>query len=275
VSAADAGAAGRLTNPSGSYRTSSDPRIAELEERRLAALGRTRDPMSIEVMQRTGVGPGWKCLEVGGGGGSFARWLAARVAPTGAVLSTDVDLRFHGESVPCLELREHDITRDPLPENHFDLVHARAVLQHLPERELAIDRMLAALVPGGWIVLEDSDFTTFDEQPLPEAFGKLAALMRPTTGPETGRDPYCGRKHMAWLRARGVRDLEVMGRVWTMRGGEDSAEWWVLGMEYAGPRLVAAGAVSQETFAQAMREGRDPELRLLSPTSIAVSGRKP
>jgi SAM-dependent methyltransferase len=186
-----------------------------------------------------------------------------------------VDLRFHGASVPCLELREHDITRDPLPDDHFDLVHARAVLQHLPERERVLDRLIATLKPGGWIVVEDSDFTTFDEQPWPEALGKVAALMTPRNSPAQGRDPYCGRKHMAWLRERGVADLEVHGRVWTMKGGEDSAEWWMIGVEYAGPRLVAAGAISEALLAQALREGRDPELRLLSPVSIAVSGRKP
>ncbi|MEV7285058.1 hypothetical protein AB0O01_10950 [Streptomyces sp. NPDC093252] len=33
---------------------------------------------------------GMRCLEVGAGGGSIARWLAGRVAPGGSVLATDI-----------------------------------------------------------------------------------------------------------------------------------------------------------------------------------------
>jgi SAM-dependent methyltransferase len=46
---------------------------------------------------------------------------------------------------------------DPLPAKDFDLVHARLVLCHLPEREQVLQRIMAALKPGGWIVIEDVD----------------------------------------------------------------------------------------------------------------------
>ncbi len=265
---------GMQTHETGSYKISDLPEVAALEQRRLLALGRARDPISIALLERIGVAEGWNCLEVGGGGGSLAHWLAQRVGTSGSVLSTDLDLRFHGEPLPNLELRRHDITRDPLPPAHFDLVHARALLQHVPERERALDRMLDALRPGGWILLEDSDFTPFEQQPRPAAFAAVSDAMTQGSLRSRDWDRFVGRRLLAWLRARGLREVQAEGHVWTMRGGQDSAEWYVLAMEYAGANLVRAGALAAATVAQALREARDPDFALLSPLALACWGRK-
>src|SRR5690606_34291706 len=105
------------------------------------------DPMTTERLAETGVGPGWRCLEVGAGGGSVARWLAERVAPGGSVLATDIK----PERIPAaegLEVRRHDIVRDPLPEAAYDLVHARLVLLHLAGRGAAARRVRHRLRAG-------------------------------------------------------------------------------------------------------------------------------
>src|SRR6185436_1238656 len=47
---------------------------------------------------------------------------------------------------------------DPLDEAAFDLIHARAVLVHLPDREQVLKRLVAALRPGGRLLIEDVDF---------------------------------------------------------------------------------------------------------------------
>jgi trans-aconitate methyltransferase len=54
-------------------------------------------------------------------------------------------------------VRLHNIVTDPLPEASFDLIHARLVLVHLPEREKVLARLMAALKPGGWLVDEEFD----------------------------------------------------------------------------------------------------------------------
>ena len=70
-------------------------------------------------------------------------------------------------------VRQHDIAVDRLPAEHFDLAHARAVLQHVPAREQALANMVAATKPGGWVVIEDVDWLVFDAQDLPEPFATL------------------------------------------------------------------------------------------------------
>ena len=126
---------------------------------RLALLEGQLDPISQRRLSALGLGDGWRCLEVAGGGGSLTRWLCDQAGPTGHVMATDIEPRFLekiGNS--RLEVRRHDIIEEDLPEGQFDLVHARWLLHHLPDPEGAIARMVAALRPGGWILLEEVDF---------------------------------------------------------------------------------------------------------------------
>ena len=103
---------------------------------RFAGLEGLWDESTIRYLSNVGVGVGWTCWEVGAGGGSIARWLAERVAPTGTVLATDLDLaRLPTDTVSNLTFVRHDVVHDPIPTAEYDLVHARLVLVHLPERE--------------------------------------------------------------------------------------------------------------------------------------------
>jgi 2-polyprenyl-3-methyl-5-hydroxy-6-metoxy-1,4-benzoquinol methylase len=52
---------------------------------RFGDLAAAFDPGTIRHLQDRGVATGWRCLEVGGGGGSIAAWLAARVGPAGVL----------------------------------------------------------------------------------------------------------------------------------------------------------------------------------------------
>lgn len=61
------------------------------EPERLRALENACDPQTTAVLNRLGVGPGWRCLEVGAGAGSIAAWLADTVTPGGAVHAVDLD----------------------------------------------------------------------------------------------------------------------------------------------------------------------------------------
>jgi trans-aconitate methyltransferase len=120
-----------------------------LQPERLRLLAALLDDGTFRLLERLGVQPGWRCLEVGGGGGSVAAWLCDRTAPTGSVLATDLDTTVLRElERPNLEVRVHDVLRDELPEREFDLVHARLLLAWLADPERGLRRMLAPLRPG-------------------------------------------------------------------------------------------------------------------------------
>src|SRR5687768_14916227 len=129
------------------------------EEERLGGLSAFYDPGTRRHLDSVGVGAGWNCLEVGAGAGSIACWLAERVGPTGRVVATDLDTgMLERLAVPNVEVRRHDIVTDDLPVGALDLSHVRLVLEHLAGREQALGRMVAALAPGGWLVVEDLDW---------------------------------------------------------------------------------------------------------------------
>ena len=66
----------------------------EHARRRLGLIEASYDPGSTRRLQALGVGPGWRCLEVGAGGGSIARWLCSKVGRTGRVCAIDLDTHF-------------------------------------------------------------------------------------------------------------------------------------------------------------------------------------
>ena len=141
---------------------------------RLAALEAVFDSGTIRYLDGIGVGDGWRCLEVGAGGGSIAAWLARRVGAGEYVLDTDIDTRFTEEiKLPNLDICRHDITTEYVPEASFDLIHTRMVLEHLPAREEALRRLVAALKPGGWLLIEAIDFVTVVPDPAMDAAAAL------------------------------------------------------------------------------------------------------
>ena len=92
------------------------------ERERLALLTQFADPITTRRLTDLGVGPGWRCLDVGAGDGSVARWLAGQVGPEGRVVATDLEPRFLvGHGLPNLEVRRHNILEDELETAHFDL----------------------------------------------------------------------------------------------------------------------------------------------------------
>jgi SAM-dependent methyltransferase len=247
---------------------------ADLEARRLEYLGAMFDAATTAILERL-VRPGSRVLEVGVGGGSIARWLAQRVGPEGHVVATDIDLQFAGTPPANLELLQHDITADQLPDRSFDVAHARGVLQHLDRREAALERMVAATKPGGWVVAEDADFSTFESQSLPEPLLTVCRTMQDAYTEMSGHDRYLGRRLVPFLRDAGLVDVDADGHVFAMHGGQPSAEWYFLGVARAGPVLVDAGLFDQDTLTRALAQARDPELAVLSPIAVAAWGRRP
>ena len=54
-----------------------DNAVERETEQRFGSLAALYDGRTIRFLEATGVGAGWRCLEIGAGGGSIAAWLAA------------------------------------------------------------------------------------------------------------------------------------------------------------------------------------------------------
>ena len=143
------------------------------------------------------------------------RWLGERVGPTGHVIATDLDTAWLGDAAaPNVEVRVHDVGRDPPPGGPFELVHARLVLVHVPDRERALAAMVGALAPGGWLVLEDADpalqpLLCLDETTEEHALANRLRREFRTLLAERGADLAYGRKLPRLLRDAGLTDVRA------------------------------------------------------------------
>ncbi|GLY37540.1 methyltransferase [Amycolatopsis sp. NBRC 101858] len=189
-----------------------DNRRPEAGER-FAALAELFDPWTFRHLDDLGLGAGWRCWEVGAGGVSVPRGLAERVGAGGRVLATDIDVSWAEPAAGgVLEVRRHDVLRDPPPAETFDLVHARLVLVHLKDRAAAMRVMVDALRPGGRLVIEDGDpalqpLACPDERGPGEALAnRLRARIR-TLMAERGADLAYGRTLPRLLRESGLADV--------------------------------------------------------------------
>ena len=131
-----------------------DNRQAEAAER-FDALGELFNASTFRHMESVGMSPGWRVWEVGAGGSSVPGWIAEQTH--GYVLATDIDTSWLDRDHRGFEVKKHDVGTDPAPEDGFDLVHARLVLVHVPERLNALTTMINALKPGGRLLLEEAD----------------------------------------------------------------------------------------------------------------------
>ena len=160
------------------------------ESRRLRLFEERLDPLTIRRVERLGLAPGARCLEVGGGHGSIARWLCHHVGPRGRVTATDLETGFLSErSLPNLEVLRHDVRTDEFPERAFDLVHARADIMHIGQRAATLRRMVSWLAPGGWLLVEDADFGMWmgDADPIWAAHPRAVSEAFPNMSQSQGR----------------------------------------------------------------------------------------
>jgi SAM-dependent methyltransferase len=249
-------------------------RAPEAERERLALVERFHDPPTMQALETIGVAPGWKCLDVGAGAGSVSRWLADRVLPDGELLATDLETKL---LTPLVErgvrVLRADITAGPPAVDAFDLVHARLLLLHLPNRATALANMTAAARPGGWVLVGDIDFTTFEAlAPWPAWRGAWESLM--LAGEQAGWDVACGRRLASLLAAAGLEDVRAEAVQACFAGGETPCEIMARTFERLRDRLLAMdvpAADIDETIAQL----RAPTRTFIAPTIWTAWGRRP
>ncbi|MBW0101757.1 class I SAM-dependent methyltransferase [Pseudonocardia sp. KRD291] len=250
----------------------------DLVDEQRESMQRCLDPITFARLEDLGVGPGWRCLDVGGGGGSVADRLGRMVGETGSVLVTDTapdGLCTRGN----VEVRHHDIVTDELPEAEFDLVHARLVLLHLPERRRALDRMVRALKPGGWLLLGEFDCTWLRVLAAPSAqdgaaFSRfhraLCAVLE-----QAGADVEWGVHAYRAVQELGLVEIGSLAHAEPWPGGGDGARWLEINSRQLEERLLGTGPVTAGDLDGVRASLGDPAFVVSSYLTISTWGRRP
>jgi len=265
----------------GQYFASGSP--ADLEDERLSLLESLFDPETIRRMESLGIGSGWCCLEVGAGHGSIVRWLAARVGPSGRVVAADIDLRFLERiDLSNVESRHHDLREADFEPRAYDLVHCRAVLMHLPNPEEAFARMVLAVRPGGWLLVQEGDYGSFgsvdSSYPGASEFDRFTRSALDAVQAHGFGQPYFGRRLPGMVERIGFENFGGEGIVYFGRGGNHPlARFHSLSarVPQSAELLIRLGVRTREQNDHVLRMYDDPSFEFVGPTLVSAWARRP
>jgi SAM-dependent methyltransferase len=255
-------------------------RESDQELARLQRLEEICDPWTFLQMELLGVGTGGRYLEVGAGAGSVTRWLADRAAPIGRVVAVDLDPRFLiAVGDPIIEVRRCDITHDDLETDHYDLVHARALVMHMSDPAEVLQKMVTALRPGGVLVIEDPDYGSMEaadsRHPLAAAFDKCFRA----------RTEFClaagimnlrfGRSLPVLFDRLYLDDVGNAAYTASFHGADTASQFLLDTFAPLDQTLIAAGAATSGDIADAQRALADPTFIYRAALMQFAWGRKP
>jgi SAM-dependent methyltransferase len=250
---------------------------AATESERLALLEAARDPGTQRRLEAIGVTSGWRCLEIGAGRGSIARWLSERVGPAGSVVAADIDTRFLTGLPDNVEVRPVDIRNDELEPRRYDLVHCRAFLMHMPEPDDTIARLAAALKPGGLLLAEEGDYGLYHLGGHPEA-DELNQATRATLDAITNLGVFnasFGRSLPGRLVAAGLTLAGAEIGTAVSRPGDPGFAFAKASALDGAPRLIAAGILDEPAVARLEDFFGRPDAIVTGPSLVAAWGQKP
>jgi ubiquinone/menaquinone biosynthesis C-methylase UbiE len=159
------------------------------EYERLRAQSRAWEAATSRLLDQVALSAGASCLDAGCGPGETMRLMAERVGPSGRVTGVDLDAALGSQAIAMLRGAGHrqcrfahlDLTRDePIPDAPYDLVYARLLLYHLPERVAVLRRLWSVVAPGGHLLVQDYDMRGISVTPALDSVDELMRVISET-----------------------------------------------------------------------------------------------
>lgn len=235
------------------------------------------DQPTTEVLDATGLGRGWRCLDLGAGGGSITRQLAERTGPTGRVVAVDL-VTDKLDGLPGVEIHRHDVRQGLPDDGPFDLIHARLVLLHLPERLEVLRTLIDALAPGGWLVLGEYGERLPYALPAPgvdtQLFERVQDIGHHVVGAGAGQSLRWAHEADRHMTTAGMVDVHSREHSFTTAGGSVGCRYHHNLITQIEAPMLRAG-VSEAELARYRDLLLDPRFRAWFYQFVCISGRKP
>jgi SAM-dependent methyltransferase len=182
--------------------------------RTLAAQVEAIWPQERQLVERYGLPRNARILDVGAGTGEFSARIAAAYPDaqvTGVELlraSVEHARRHHAALAPRVKFETGDAFRLAQPDDAFDLVANRHMVQAVPHVERIFAELVRVTKPGGRVHLLAEDYSMLHMMSGPhdpDLFWRRVVEF----AARTGTDARIGRRAWTLLRAAGLRDVRV------------------------------------------------------------------
>jgi SAM-dependent methyltransferase len=268
--------------PSGAYPI--EPDAGEIERLRLQAAAIAFD---AEVMlDRIGVGAGWRCLDLGCGAGGILELLGRRAGPAGCVVGLDGDplllrgardwVRRHG--LANVRLVRSDAYRTALRREAFDLVHSRFVASTAGLVDDLLREALSLVRPGGVLALQEPDVAGLNCYPAHPAWDRLKAAIHRAFD-AVGAEVTLARRLYPLARRLGLEDVQYRPFIVGARSGDPWIDYFPSTVEHVRGTLLAKGILGEreldEALAACRRHLAHPDTVFTYVLVAQVWGRKP
>lgn len=249
-------------------------------DQHLSSLEEYLDPVTVACLRElVPAGSGMRCLELGPGRGSMTHWLVDRVGPAGRVVAIDRD-PSQLASAANLEIVRHDLQQGLPVAGRFDLVHARLVMLHLPNRIPLLRQLVDQLAPGGWIVIGEfrsAELPIVLTPPGPRdtaLFARVVAGTLDLLGTRYGMDNQWGEQVHSALTGAGLRPVATATHTGTWTGGGPGCGMFSACASQKHDQLLATGLTEPELqrFYALMA---DPQFSTRAWPFVCVSGQRP
>jgi SAM-dependent methyltransferase len=245
----------------------------------LNLLAEVLDEVTVARLTEVGVSAGARCLELGAGVGSIAAWLADQVGPTGQVIATDIKPQ-HVRPHPGVTVLNHNVATDPFPDGPFDLIHARLLLAHLPQRHAVLAHAAAALAPGGALVIEEwgdpgkvEPVLSAPDPQVAEVYGHYSKTLIGLFAAQGNDTSWLRRVNAAMLDC-GLVDVQTVVQFRSWQGGTAGCLLPISVSTEVRDRLIEAGMTAEEIDAL-HRFMRDPKVVVMGNPTHSTVGRRP
>ena len=179
------------------------------------------------MLDRIGVGLGWRCLDLCCGVGGITDLLSRRIGTEGTVTGADIDSTKL--AVACdwavangldnARFERADAFATEFPKASFDLVHCRFALGVIPNGKEILNHMVTLVRPGGIVFVEEANVRTMECSPPDPIWDQMLALTVDTFA-KIGADVHLGPKLYRVFRTIGLTDLRVRPCLHALRAGD-------------------------------------------------------
>jgi SAM-dependent methyltransferase len=244
-------------------------------------------PDSDAQLEKIGIKPGERVVDIGCGPGGVLHLLGKRVGPTGSVLGIDRSAHFVESArhfvadlgLKQVEVREGDAYDTGLPRKSFDGAHMRLVLVNVPRPELIVHEMVSLVRPGGWIASLEASYSMPDvtEPPAPEYLRLRAAYEAYARSEDI--DLRIGHRTHRLFREAGLIDVNVDAVVNVYPVGHSRRSTFRDFVHNIRDKLIEGGFISRSELEADLglfdEKLADPEVLVISQPFFRLWGRVP